>query len=184
MLKSISCEKIVETTLIFKSSLNSVVGADDAHNSIGKSSILMLIDFAFGGDDFPTKCDDVIKNIGDFDVGMVFEFDKKYSFIRNTGTSNDVYYLEEQSVLNIEEFRDFLQKKYNIDKYSLSFVNVLAGSIEYTRETTTTIRDLWTISTKRDGYLSESGFLSYSMNTALSKDSNKIKKQRQSTRMI
>lgn len=127
MLKSISCEKIVETTLIFKSSLNSVVGADDAHNSIGKSSILMLIDFAFGGDDFPTKCDDVIKNIGDFDVGMVFEFDKKYSFIRNTGTSNDVYYLEEQSVLNIEEFRDFLQKKYNIDKYSLSFRECVSG---------------------------------------------------------
>ncbi|MFM5101633.1 DUF2326 domain-containing protein [Aeromonas veronii] len=127
MLKSITCEKIIETTLMFKSSLNSVVGADDAHNSIGKSSILMLIDFAFGGDDFPIKCDDVIKNIGDFDVGMVFEFDKTYSFVRNTSTSNDVYHIEEQSVLTIEDFRIFLQKKYNIDKNSLSFRECVSG---------------------------------------------------------
>ncbi|CAH8226587.1 conserved hypothetical protein [Vibrio aestuarianus] len=127
MLKSISCEKIVETTLTFQRGLNSVVGADDAHNSIGKSSILMLIDFAFGGDDFPKKCDDVIKNIGDFDVGMVFEFDKKYSFIRNTGTSDDIYHIEEQEVLTIEEFRGFLQKMYGIDKYALSFRECVSG---------------------------------------------------------
>jgi len=127
LLKSISCEKLVETTLIFKRGLNSVVGADDAHNSIGKSSILMLIDFSFGGDDFPTKCDDVIKKIGDLDVGMVFEFDKKYSFIRNTGTSHDIYHIEEQEVLTIEEFRGFLQKMYGIDKYDLSFRECVSG---------------------------------------------------------
>ncbi|HCH0195793.1 TPA: hypothetical protein NKB34_001853 [Vibrio parahaemolyticus] len=127
MLTSISCEKLVETTLIFQRGLNSVVGADDAHNSIGKSSILMLIDFAFGGDDFPTKCDDVIKKIGDFDVGMVFEFDKKYSFIRNTGTSQDIYHIEEQEVITTEEFRGFLQKMYGIDKYDLSFRECVSG---------------------------------------------------------
>lgn len=59
MLKSISCEKLIDTSITFKQGLNAVVGADDAHNSIGKSSVLMLIDFSFGGSDFPNKCDDV-----------------------------------------------------------------------------------------------------------------------------
>ncbi|CAK1756362.1 DUF2326 domain-containing protein [Vibrio crassostreae] len=121
MLKSISCEKLVETTLTFKTGLNSVVGADDAHNSIGKSSVLMLIDFVFGGNDFPSKCDDVIKNVKDFDVGFVFEFDKPYTFIRNTGTSDSVYHVEDYNILTIDEYRKFLQEKYSIDRYDLSF---------------------------------------------------------------
>lgn len=62
MLESISCEKLIKTPIVFKQGLNAVVGADDAHNSIGKSSVLMLIDFAFGGSDFTKKCDDVIRN--------------------------------------------------------------------------------------------------------------------------
>ncbi|GAA0785584.1 MULTISPECIES: DUF2326 domain-containing protein [Pseudomonadati] len=121
MLKTISCEKLVETTLIFQSGLNSVVGADDAHNSIGKSSILMLIDFAFGGDDFPNKCDDVIKNVEDFDLAVTFEFDKIYSFVRNTSTSDSIYYIENKEVLTVEDYRDFLRKMYGVDKFDLSF---------------------------------------------------------------
>ncbi|MDC5853807.1 DUF2326 domain-containing protein [Vibrio europaeus] len=121
MLKSISCVKLVDTTLTFQTGLNSVVGADDAHNSIGKSSVLMLIDFAFGGSDFPDKCDDVIKNINDFDVGFAFEFDKPYTFVRNTGTSDSVYHIEDNSVLTIDEYRKLLKIKYSIDRYDLSF---------------------------------------------------------------
>lgn len=121
MLKSISCEKLVKTTLTFQTGLNSVVGADDAHNSIGKSSVLMLIDFAFGGNDFPDKCDDVIKNVSNFDVGFTFEFDKPYSFVRNTGTSDDVYHIEDKNLLTIDEYRKILRDKYGTDKYSLSF---------------------------------------------------------------
>ncbi|MFM2595741.1 DUF2326 domain-containing protein [Vibrio harveyi] len=121
MLKSISCEKLVETTLTFKAGLNSVVGADDAHNSIGKSSILMLIDFAFGGNDFPEKCDDVIKNVSHFDVGFTFEFDKPYNFVRNTGTSDRIYHIEDNCVLTVDEYRTFLNEKYKVDRYNLSF---------------------------------------------------------------
>ncbi|MBB1465028.1 hypothetical protein H5300_17115 [Vibrio sp. SG41-7] len=121
MLKSIMCEKLVETTLTFERGLNSVVGADDAHNSIGKSSVLMLIDFAFGGSDFPEKCDDVIKNVKHFDVGFTFEFDKVYTFVRNTGTNDSVYHIEDSNVLTIDEYRKLLREKYNIDRYALSF---------------------------------------------------------------
>ncbi|OCG61020.1 hypothetical protein, partial [Gilliamella sp. Nev3-1] len=121
MLKSIECEKLTKTSLLFKEGLNTLIGADDAHNSIGKSSVLMLIDFAFAGDDFPEKCDDVIKNTGHFDVKITFKFDKIYSFIRNTNKPDNVLCLEENEIWPIEKYRNFLQVMYGLDKLELSF---------------------------------------------------------------
>jgi hypothetical protein len=127
LLKSISCEKLIKTPLTFDKGLNSVVGADDAHNSIGKSSILMLIDFAFGGSDFPEKCDDVIRNVGDFKVGVDFEFEKIYSFIRDTKTPGSIYRVESQDYISIEEFNNFLKEKYIPDNKELSFRECVSG---------------------------------------------------------
>lgn len=127
MLKSISCEKIVETPLTFDAGLNSVVGADDAQNSIGKSSILMLIDFAFGGNDFPIKCDDVIKNVGDLKVGIEFYFDKKYSFLRDTAEPDSVYFVEAQEVKTIKEYTAFLKEKYLPNELDISFRECVSG---------------------------------------------------------
>lgn len=121
MLKSIECERLTQTSLLFKEGLNTLIGADDAHNSIGKSSVLMLIDFAFAGDDFPEKCDDVIKNIGHFDVKITFEFDKIYSFIRNTNKPDNVLCLEKNEIWQLEKYRNFLQVMYGLDKLELSF---------------------------------------------------------------
>lgn len=121
MLKSIECEKLTQTSLLFKEGLNTLVGADDAHNSIGKSSVLMLIDFAFAGDDFPEKCDDVIKNIGHFDIKIIFEFDKIYSFLRNTNNPNNVLCLDNNEIWQLEQYRSFLQVMYGLDKLELSF---------------------------------------------------------------
>lgn len=121
MLKSIKCESLIKNTLKFSHGLNAVIGADDAHNSIGKSSILMLIDFVFSGDDFPHKCDDVINNVGDLSVYFTFEFDKSYSFIRNTKSPEVVISLDSDKVLTIDEFRNFLQEKYGLVEYELNF---------------------------------------------------------------
>jgi len=127
MLKSISCEKLIKTPITFKEGLNAVVGADDAHNSIGKSSILMLIDFAFGGSDFPKKCDDVIRNIGDFKVGITFEFDKPYSFIRDTANLDQVYRVEHQDYITDKDFNLFLKSKYFPKGESISFRDCVSG---------------------------------------------------------
>jgi hypothetical protein len=127
MLKSISCEKLIKTPITFGKGLNAVVGADDAHNSIGKSSILMLIDFAFGGSDFPEKCDDVIRHVGDFKVGVTFEFDKSYSFVRDTKNPDQVYRVEEQEYITSKEFNSFLKGKYFPEMESLSFRECVSG---------------------------------------------------------
>lgn len=127
MLKSISCEAIVKTPITFRDGLNSVVGADDAQNSIGKSSMLMLIDFAFGGNDFPAKCDDVIRNVGDFKVGIEFKFDKEYSFVRDTAEPDSVYFVEDQEIKTLKDFTGFLKEKYLPDELEISFRECVSG---------------------------------------------------------
>jgi hypothetical protein len=127
MLRSISCEKLVETPIIFKGGLNAVVGADDAHNSIGKSSILMLIDFVFGGGDFPSKCDDVIRNVGHFKVGFELEFEKIYSFIRDTENTENIYRVSEQDYISLKEFNNFLKSKYLPKEDEVSFRESVSG---------------------------------------------------------
>lgn len=127
LLKLISCEKVIKTPIAFGEGLNCVVGADDAQNSIGKSSVLMLIDFAFGGNDFPTKCDDVIRNVGHFKIGFEFEFDKKYSFIRDTEEPDSVYFVESQELKTLREFTSFLKGKYLPDELDISFRECVSG---------------------------------------------------------
>lgn len=127
MLKSISCEKLIDHTLVFCAGINAVVGADDGHNSIGKSSILMLIDFVFGGSDFPSKCDDVIRNIGHLKVAFEYEFDTKYSFVRDTESPEVVYRVDEQRYVSIKEFNEFLKVKYISSECDISFREAVGG---------------------------------------------------------
>ncbi|MEP4888481.1 MAG: DUF2326 domain-containing protein [Aliiglaciecola sp.] len=121
MLKTITCEKLIKSPLTFENGLNSVVGADDAKNSIGKSSILMLIDYAFGGADFPQKCDDVVKHVGHFNVGIKFEFDKPYSFIRQTKNPDYVFDINKNELIDLSKFKNFLKNKYLGESAQISF---------------------------------------------------------------
>lgn len=93
MLKEIRCDKFMHNGIIrepiqLHSGLNSVIGAKDGANSIGKSTFLMIIDFIFAGDDYITKATDVIDNIGNHTIAYQFEFDgKPYYFSRSTANS-------------------------------------------------------------------------------------------------
>lgn len=120
MLTKIHCNKLVEPTLNFHSGLNSIVGANDGYNSIGKSSVLMLIDFAFGGEDFPKKCDDVIRHVGEIEIEIEFTFDKIYCFKRNTSTPETVFSVEKNEYITLKQYLSFLQKMYNLQEYDLS----------------------------------------------------------------
>ncbi len=130
MLNKISCEKLVESEMIFQPGLNTIVGSNVAGNSIGKSSLLMLIDFVFGGSDFTKLCDDVIDNVGKLDIRFNFVFDNKhFSFMRSTAEPGDVYFINEKITLSLNEYKEFLEKKYGFPLYSPSFreaVNVFS----------------------------------------------------------
>ena len=77
MLKEINCKQFIENPIIFSSGLNSILGDDYSTNSIGKSTLLMIIDFIFGGSTFLTKNSGSIKELGHLTYNYEFIFDSK-----------------------------------------------------------------------------------------------------------
>lgn len=124
MLKELRCSKLIKKKIEFKEGLNTLIGPDDGTNSIGKSSVLMLIDFALSGDDFIRICSDVIENVGIITVEMDFVFGGvTYNFSRSTNDPDMVNFLSdsEKSERTIEEYREFLKKNYAFPEESSSF---------------------------------------------------------------
>ena len=52
MLKEIYSSVIKQKTIKFHKGLNVVLGDNNASNSIGKSTMLLIIDYVFGGDTY------------------------------------------------------------------------------------------------------------------------------------
>jgi len=112
MLISLECTQLIQSKLIFNDSLNVLLGSNDGTNSIGKSSVLMLIDFAFGGEDFCKLCFDVIENVGEIEIRAEFVFNEiSYKFLRNTTEPDKVIYCHidgDESIKTLDEFKRFL----------------------------------------------------------------------------
>ncbi len=122
MLRELRCEKLIEKRLRFDAGLNVLTGPDDGANSIGKSSVLMLLDFAFAGDDFIKICYDVIENVGAITIEMDFVFgDVKYSFSRSTNDPKIITDLNDGSEKSINEYREFLRDVYLFPELGASF---------------------------------------------------------------
>lgn len=137
MLKEIKCDKfasnIPNKTVRFQNGLNCVVGADNALNSIGKSSFLMIVDFCFGGSSYSAKDSDIRANVGDHSVFFAFEFDNvEYYFRRDTSDSS--HYYECDASYNsvgekklISELCSFLKEKYFGANATKSFRGLVEG---------------------------------------------------------
>lgn len=124
MLIELRCDKLIEKKLTFSKGLNTLIGPEDGTNSIGKSSTLMLIDFALSGEDFIKICSDVIENVGHIIIEIDFMFDKEtYTFIRNTNSPDLVLCVNDgkNSEISIEEYRELLKNKYKFPENSSSF---------------------------------------------------------------
>ena len=63
MLKLIHCEKFRITPIRLSQGFNVVVGDNIATNSIGKSTFLMVVDFAMGGNTFLERNSDVVAEL-------------------------------------------------------------------------------------------------------------------------
>ncbi len=118
MLKLIYCDQFKEHTISFNHGLNIIAGDSNGSNSIGKSSLLLAIDFVFGGSSY-YESEDIIKNVGHHSICFVFEFTgRKYCFRRYTDHPYNVELCDskfnKQKVVDIEEFKDFLLTKYAI----------------------------------------------------------------------
>lgn len=130
MLKKIQCDKFRNKEIIFHSGLNVVIGDDIASNSIGKSTLLMIIDFAFGGYDYIKTNKDAIEQLGHHRFFFEFDFEnEKLYFSRDTKTYLFVEVCDEafqvQSQIKLEDYIKLLQIKYHCELDGLTFRSVV-----------------------------------------------------------
>lgn len=126
MLKRISCEKLADD-LVFHDGANFIVGDGVASNSIGKTTALLLIDFAFGGSTYG-QSEDIAFFIGDHVIEIEHVFDKQiYRFKRSISQSNKVTRIRKSSTeeMSLSSYNDFLKDKYGLQPLDLSFRNTV-----------------------------------------------------------
>lgn len=123
MLKGIICEKFKQPKITFHKGLNTILGSQFGDNSIGKSTMLMIIDFVFGGSDYMTKSLDVHSNVGkhEFKIHFVFK-NTDFYFVRNNTKPNIVFECDENynshAEMGLDEYKEFLANKYAIKDLS------------------------------------------------------------------
>jgi len=129
MLKEIKCIHFTQPTISFHHGLNVILGDDDAKNSIGKSTVLMIIDFVFGGSSMVADASGAIRELGHHHYDFAFEFDRVYHFSRATDDHRSVYVCDSQyvrqSVLPLSEFCAFLKNHYGMESMSSSFRDLI-----------------------------------------------------------
>lgn len=126
MLVEIKSDVFREKIIKFHCGLNIVLGDEKASNSIGKSNLLLIIDFIFGGETYISHSKDVIQQLGEHSFYFCFKFEKEYKFKRATDDLKTIFICDESynvntSLMTIDEFTKFLQEKYNIDYINSTF---------------------------------------------------------------
>lgn len=126
MLKSISCDIFNKKnrTISLHTGLNTVLGTNDGANSIGKSTLLMIIDFCFGGDDYVYRCKEVMDIMGHHTIRFNFFINNKdYYFSRSTNDPEFVTICDSNyktvSVINNTDYCKMLSDLYGIEKQTL-----------------------------------------------------------------
>lgn len=132
MLVKIFCDKFksrgaIRKPIVFHAGLNTVLGDRNATNSIGKSTLLLVIDFVFGGDDYlnPKICK-AVNNVGHHRICFTMEFNgTKYHFSRSTDNPKQVEKCDDSyqklGVIKIDDYLIFLSDQYGIDSKFISF---------------------------------------------------------------
>lgn len=135
MLIEIRSDKFRTGIVSFHPSLNAILGDGNATNSIGKSTMLMVVDFAFGGKDLLEHNDDIINELGHHEYFITFQFGAEVQrFCRDTSQPDTVYFCEADFTLGLpirlEAYTAFLRQAYELELPDLSF-RMLVGL--YTR---------------------------------------------------
>jgi hypothetical protein len=126
MLIEIRSQKFRTGVVPFHSGLNVILGDANATNSIGKSTMLMVVDFAFGGKYLLEHNDDVVKELGHHDYFFTFQFgDEIHRFCRDTSQPDTVYRcgvdFELGPPMTLEAYTAFLRQAYEVELPDLSF---------------------------------------------------------------
>lgn len=131
MLKRITCDKFKAQPLAFRKGLNVVLGSSGGSNAIGKSTFLLILDFAFGGDDYTKSAKDVFERIGHHQINIEFEFDgSPYFFTQTTSRPTVINRCDSTfhvviKEMTVPEYRDWLFHEYKILLPNIKFNEIL-----------------------------------------------------------
>lgn len=128
MLKEIFCSKFKHPKIKFHKGLNIILGDNNGSNSIGKSTMLLIVDYVFGGDTYAKS--DVIDHIGQHEICFCLEFgEAKFYYKRKTEQSKTVFvtdpYYEDDVEISLDEYRKLLLHYYSIGDENVSFRNIV-----------------------------------------------------------
>lgn len=137
MLKEIRCDKFKSNgrsrpPIVFNDGLNVILGSKNGDNSIGKSTFLMIIDYAFGGNSYGNSS--VIKEINEHIIQFEFIFGGvSYYFSRfasSTKSKNNFVYKCDSNYnqiekIKIDDYRLFLKNNYGITLPYISFRDIV-----------------------------------------------------------
>lgn len=123
MLAEISCDKFIDEGIPrgpvkFGPALNVVLGASDGSNSIGKSTFLLIIDFAFGGSAY-AKSKTTLANVGPHRINFSFCFDGTCYFFSRSPMDGDLVWTCDEGYrktgeLRLTEFNEWLAACYGL----------------------------------------------------------------------
>lgn len=131
MLKEIQCSFFNHAKINFHQGLNIILGDDDAKNSIGKSTALMVIDFVHGGSSFFKDEAGAIRTLGHHFYNFSFEFaGQTYYFSRSTDVSETVYVCDVNYVrlseMSLDDYLRKLKELYGLASLESSFRSIVS----------------------------------------------------------
>lgn len=150
MLKTLTCDKFKldprtnkPYVIHFESGLNIVRGTASNTNSIGKSTLLLLVDFALGGTDYENHCNLAVNQIGHHTIYFELEHNGKH-LIASRGTEqpdkiklySDATFSNPLTTISLPEYLSKLQTFYSLED-DFTFRQMIGPYIRvYQRQTT------------------------------------------------
>ena len=112
-----------------KQGLNVVMGPERASNSIGKTTFLLAVDFAFGGSSYASN-DDILTNVGPHSLEFVHRIcGQDYRFSRSVQNPSivlkHVVGNPKAEEMSLEEFNHWLLRAYDMEQLDSSFRNLV-----------------------------------------------------------
>jgi hypothetical protein len=126
MLAEIRSDVFRTGAIAFRPGLNVVLGDDNATNSIGKSTLLMIVDFGLGGRSLLEHNTDLVTELGHHDYFFSFHFEGEiYRYRRGTSEPDVVYPcdadFQASAAVGVAEYTAFLKHAYHIYLPDVSF---------------------------------------------------------------
>jgi|GEM_PF-727949 len=131
MLKQIKCNLFSHQQINFHTGLNIVLGDDEAKNSIGKSSALLVIDFAMGGSSLLDDAAGVIQALGHHSYSITFDFKGTPLFVNRSTEQPEIVDIcdanhVKSSEISAEAFREKLKRLYDLSNMEGSFRSLVS----------------------------------------------------------